>query len=399
MNFDDLLRDPTTVHHPSSSPPTSFWPDITFIPQAIQYSICVNFSFSFLTQIQNQIFSALNADTKIYNIVSPPNTGKTLALCILSLAIVKDHGKSSVLWLVPSIVNTEFIKSQLLKLESSLIISTDSILDNPDIYLVSLTSSATIIKKFEMIISERRKSLKMLIVLSANDILFYKQKRLAIGQILLTLYTDHPSTYPRLYFTQLGNNSTHVSTFINELNLHTESSSHMSLNPLTIECSNFDTLKQVPQYYIQVSPSSRTLSKILSSSILRVKKGILIFGQIGKSEIPYSRLEEISSATSEEEIFTTLFKLKSREVKVVVCKKNLQKYIKTYSIGAVVHIGVPLESNEPDYQEYRSRVERVYSSDFIGFSVIICSNDDAEKVKKLKESLGVNIESFPYYSC
>lgn len=397
MNFDDLLRDPTTVHHPSSSPSTSFWPDISFIPQSIQYSISVNFSFSFLTQIQNQIFSALNADSKIYNIVSPPNTGKTLALCILSLSIVKEHGKSSVLWLVPSIVNTEFIKSQLLKLDSSLIISTENILDNADIYLVSLTTSTT--KKFEFIINEQRKSLKMLIVHCANDILFSKQKRLSIGQILLTLYKDHPSTYPRLYFTQLGNNSTHVSTFINELNLHTETSSHISLSPLTIECSNFDTLKQVPQYYIQVSSSSKTLSKILSNSILRVKKGLLIFGQIDKSEIPYSRYEEISSASTEPETFMTLLKLKTREVKVVLCKINLQKYIKTYSVGAVVHIGVPSESNEPDYQEYRSRVERVYSSDFIGFSVIICSNDDSEKVKKLKESLGVNIESFPYYSC
>jgi hypothetical protein len=392
MNFDDMLRDPSTITIAKSSHQTPFWSEIEYIPQPIQLSLSINFSFSFLTPVQELIFSSLSCDRKIYNIISPPNTGKTTVLMILSLLRIKEYGRRSVLWIVQSQIIQESIKSQFLKLDSSLVISTENFEENSDVFLISNQSKDT--KKIEFIFENCKKELKMVVFDSANEILAAKQKRSFFGKFLTGLYQEQVGTIPILYFTQLGNSTTHVSTFINEVSQFTEHNSRLFLNPYTLENPSFSTFESIPQYYIQMS-SGRIIQKLLGNTIIRIKKGILVFGNLEDHDLNNVQYDEIGSTTQESVIFAALEKLRTRRKKMLICRCPLPKHIKTCGIGAVVHMGVPSDPTGLDIQEYRARVERVFSPTFVGISVLVCLNDDVEKVRRLKEILNVNIEPFP----
>ena len=44
-----------------------------------------------MTDIQDQIFQSFSSQTKLYSIISRPNTGKTFALVILSIIVCNQN--------------------------------------------------------------------------------------------------------------------------------------------------------------------------------------------------------------------------------------------------------------------------------------------------------------------
>lgn len=394
-SFDAIYRDPATVITPAYAPEMLFWRELQYIPPEIMISIENELGFSYMTSIQHSIFTTISSQNKIYNIISPPNTGTTISLIILSLLTAREYQECcSILWIFSNLVNLNSVKDLFIKLLPGIRIVSEPSNSLFDIALCSTSKNHK--KKTEVLIASVKDKIKMVVIDCADEILQTKELREWIGtHILREIYQLQVGSYPTLYFTQLGNNVTHVATFIKELDTNLTQQFRIRALPIMIENSLNDTLKLIPQYFITILGASRWLYKILGNTSVRINRGILICGNVNYSDLSDFQYSEIGINSQEPEIFQAIDKVKKGIKRILICKDNLPKRIKTCGFGAVIHMGLPLNGVLFDIQEYRTRVERVYSPQFVGVSVIVCREIDVENIKKLGGNLNVNIERLP----
>ena len=393
--FDAIYKDPTTIISPTSAPMTFFWRELEYMPPNILTSLEAELNFSYMTSIQHSIFTTISPQNKIYNIISPPNTGTTTSLVIMSLLTAKEYPDGdSILWIFPNIVNLNYVKELFLRIDPRARIAIE--VQNAIVDIMPCSTSKALRKKTDILISSCKDKIKMIVIDCADEILQTKELRDWIGQsILKDIYHVQVGSYPTLYFTQLGNNVTHVSTFIKELDTNLTDAYKIRTYPLMIENSLNDTFKLVPQYYSTLYGSYRWFCKIIGNPIVRLRRGILVCGVANSSDFGNFQYSEVNKDTAENDIFRATEKVKKLEKKILICKDNLPKRIKTSGFGGVIHMGIPLSGIEPDIQEYRNRVERMYSPEFIGASVILCKESDVEIIRGLAGTLNVYIERWP----
>lgn len=393
--FDAIYKDPATIVSPTSAPSTLFFHELEYMPQNILSSLEAELNFSHMTSIQHSIFTTISPQNKIYNIISPPNTGTTTSLAIISLLTAKEYPDGdSILWIFPNIVNLNYVKELFLKIDSRVRIAIE--LPNSIVDIMLCSTAKALRKKTDVLISSCKDKIKMIVIDCADEILQTKEQRDWIGQgILKDIYHVQVGSYPTVYFTQLGTNITHVSTFIKELDINLTDTYKIRTYPLMIENSLNDTFKLVPQYYSTLYGSNRWFYKIIGNTIVRLRRGVLVCGIVNNSDFFNFQYSEINKDTAENDIFRAIEKVKKLEKKILICRDNLPKRIKSCGFGTVIHMGIPISGIEPDIQEYRSRVERMYSPEFVGVSIILCKESDVETIRRLAGTLNVYIERWP----
>ena len=204
----------------------------------------------------------------------------------------------------------------------------------------------------------------------------------------MDIYSNQINSHPLTFFTQ-HHSSTYVHTFIQELYTFLGKRHQLTI-PLQIE-SNLEIFKLVKQYYVTILNDPNWLPKLLYNSKIPIRKGVLIFTENARQNFEIIKSIEIDS-TDQQLLYENLEKIRTTQVRVGFCKHNLGNRIKSLGVGCVIHMEFPLTSNEIDVLEYKSRVQRAYTPNYIGVSIAAIRNDQIPWVTSCSSKLGVQIE-------
>lgn len=390
MDFDEILHDVNTVITPSNSPMQTYWRDLQFIPPTLLSNLEIHYSASFLTEIQEKITGILSSDSKIYSIVSPPNTGCTTILVVLSvLATLENSPGIKVVWVSSSTYSLLGVKKIFSLLRPELKCTSEITDGLTDIFLISV-SKDIFKKRADPSIFKNLQNIKAIVIDGAEEILEMKVNRDWVGaSLIMNVYGEQTGTQPLVYISQYFQTS-HVSTFIKELDHYLKSKYQICPNPVTVT-SAIETLNIVPQFYSCLLDDPFWLKKLLENSKKPIRKSVLIFGSSNFEMYELLRYVEIDSLNDESQLLNNIESLRTGEVKIGICKQSLNRRIKTLGISCIVQTGFPMVGNEIDIVEYKSRVQRAYTPNYIGFSVVLIRQEHMAWVSSLSTKLGIPI--------
>jgi hypothetical protein len=390
--FDSIYNDPQTFKDPVSAEPQKFWRDFSFLPISVIENIEIYCSSSLTTSVQEKILSSFTNDIKLYNFISPHGTGLTTAMIALSAVLVENcnpNTKIKVLWLTENFYLAQNIVNLIKKLAPQLIVTSEITENYIDVEIISCDKDMYR-KRIDTIFNAPNVEFKGIFFDSAEGIFSKKESRMWLGSLIVNANTRYINETPFLIFTQ-AHTSTPVETFIAELS-NVLKHNFKPNNGIHVVHSEMNILQIVPHYYTSQGTSSTWLKKILGNPLKLVKKGILIFDF--ENEYLLYKGKEIGLSTSDEEIFNLLQSMARGECKIIRLTKSIEAKVKSYQVGLVIHVGLPMLNGALDSQEYRNRVNRLYSPNFVGFSLIICKNSDAYKVSELSRCLNIQIMAF-----
>ena len=373
----------------------SFWRDVQYIHEDLLRNLETNYFSTFMTSVQDEIFKTINSNNKIYNIVSPSCTGTTLALCLITILNAWNSPKElTALWIGSSehsLLNTKKIFEQLNPL---FVCATDPPDSLPDVYMFSLNKDIYK-KRADTTLTHYNKKFKIIVLDGADEILEQKANREWLGlEMIKKIFVSQTTDQPTMYFSQHFNSS-HVSTFIKELENVCKNKCQICLSPRTLICE-LNTFALVPQYYSPMLNDDNWLKKLLGNYKKPIRKGVLLFGQFQNfGSLGMIRWVDLDTNCGEIELYERIQRIKDSEVKIGICERKIGKTIQTLGIGCVIHVGLPMTDNRVDIAEYRARVERAYSPTFIGFSVIVCYPEHTAWVQSCANQLHVMIETLP----
>lgn len=390
--FDSIYNDPQTFKDPVISEPQKFWRDFSFLPISVIENIEIYCSSSLTTSIQEKVLSSFTNDIKLYNFISPHGTGLTTAMVALSAVLVENCNPSTkikVLWVSENSSLVENIGNLIKKLAPQLRVDSGITENYIDVQIISIDKDIYC-RRIDIIFNAPNIELKGIFFDSADGIFSKKESRTWLGSLIANANTRYRNETPFLIFTQ-AHTSTPVETFILELS-NALKLNFKPNNGICVVNSEMNILQIVPHYFTSQGTSNTLFKKILGNSLKLVKKGILIFDF--ENDYLLYKGKEIGISTSEEEIFNLLQSMARGECKVIRLTKSIDAKIKTYQVGLVIHVGLPMLNGTLDSQEYRNRVNRLYSPNFVGFSLIICKNADTYKVNELSRCLNIQIMAF-----
>ncbi|OMJ74900.1 hypothetical protein SteCoe_26071 [Stentor coeruleus] len=390
--FDSIYNDPQTLKDPVYSEPLKFWRDYSFLPIPVIENIEICCSSSLTTSVQEKVLSSFTNDIRLYNFISPHGTGLTTVMVALSAVLVENcnsNTKIKVLWLTESSYLIQNIGNFFRRFAPQLRVSSEITENYIDVQIISCDRDIYR-KRIDSIFNAPNVEFKGIIFDGAEDIFSKKDSRMWLGGLIGNANVRYKTGTPFLIFTQ-AHTSTPVETFISELSiaLRENSKPNRGINYVN---SDMNILQIVPHYFLSQEKGSNWLRKILGNSTKLAKKGILIFDY--ENDYPLYKGKEIGLATNEDEISILLQSMARGECKVIRVRKRIEPRIRTYQIGLVIHVGLPMLDNTLDSQEYRNRVNRLYSPNFIGFSLIVCQDFEIYKVRQLSMCLDIQIMAF-----